>query len=125
MKPNEDCAAICGLFCGTCPSFIKNSCGGCLSKNCCCDCFNGFKDCASENNVTRCYDCGKFPCEKLKDFSTRHIENGICHHKNVIKDLQEMKDVGVDLWVEKQTVAHTCKKCGRLIAWNKKECDCK
>lgn len=125
MIPNKNTAAVCGLFCGTCPSYIENKCGGCLSDNCCCDCFNGFKDCALEHKVTRCYECTLFPCDNLREFSTKHIVKGICHHMNVIKDLQAMKDDGVDNWVAEQTAKHTCQKCGKMIAWCKKKCNCK
>ncbi|MEG0034505.1 MAG: DUF3795 domain-containing protein [Bacilli bacterium] len=125
MKSNENYAAVCGLFCGTCSGFIDKSCGGCLSNNCCCDCFNGFKECAAHHNVKRCYECSNFPCEKLDDFSTKHIVNGICHHKDVIKNLEEMKEEGVDMWVKRQIEVNTCKKCGKIIPWYKKDCDCK
>lgn len=117
--PNEETAAICGLFCGTCPCF-PNECHGCLSDKLtdfCKVCNNGFRDCASEHNVVRCYDCAEFPCDRLNYFKDTHIENGIGHHKNVIDNLITMKKIGVLKWVEQQTTENTCKNCDELIYW--------
>ncbi|MEG2687333.1 MAG: DUF3795 domain-containing protein, partial [Christensenellaceae bacterium] len=75
------------------------------------------RTCAKQHTVTRCYECAEFPCDRLEDFSHQHYENGIGHHEAVIADLAEMKAHGVAAWVESQTKAHTCTKCGRLIYW--------
>lgn len=119
MHPNQDTAAICGLFCGTCPAY-PNHCHGCLSNKLashCVNCSHGFRDCAKNHQVTRCYECEAFPCTRLENFSHQHIENGISHHQRVISDLRLMKQQGVMPWVEEQTQAHTCPKCYQLILW--------
>lgn len=123
-QDNVKTAAICGLFCGTCPAY-PNSCGGCLSDYVapgCYHCANGFRDCAARHNVTRCYECEKFPCDRLEDFSRRHIVNGICHHAHVIDDLRRMQEVGVEAWAQAQNEAHTCAQCGKLIPWFEQDC---
>ncbi len=117
--PDEKCAGICGLFCGTC-LYFRDDCDGCLSdrvRGSCIECRHGFRTCSKEHGVTRCYECGEFPCGRLDDFSKIHIENGICHHTNVVPDLRRMGEVGVRAWVEEQTAAHTCRDCGELILW--------
>lgn len=119
MKPNAQTAAICGLFCGICPSY-PNDCHGCLSSKLaahCVDCPNGFRDCAKVHNVTRCFECGEFPCKRLEDFTHTHFQNGIGHHETAITDLQFMSDHSVKAWVEKCTNEYTCQKCGKLIYW--------
>lgn len=119
MSVGNETAAICGLFCGTCPSY-PDICGGCLSTRVapgCDDCGSGFRDCANAHGVTRCYECTAFPCTRLEKFSHRHIENGVCHHAHVISDLRRMKEAGVDVWVAQQTAARTCPTCGKLIPW--------
>lgn len=123
MKPNEQTAAICGLFCGTCPCY-PDDCHGCLSDkltNHCAVCGNGFRGCAEAHHVTRCYECAQFPCARLAKFSRQHYENGIGHHESVIPDLEEMKAHGVAAWVENQTQAHTCPKCSKLIYWHDRD----
>lgn len=122
MVPDEKTAAICGLFCGICP-FYPEQCHGCLSDKLtahCVTCPNGFRDCAAEHGVIRCYECEGFPCGRLQEFSRHHIENGICHHAEVIPDLQRMKRDGVATWVEEKTREYTCPRCGELIYWMEK-----
>lgn len=124
MTLHNDTAAICGLFCGICPSY-PNSCEGCLSSHVaesCASCGNGFRTCVAEHGVTRCFECKEFPCARLEDFSHNHIENGICHHEHVIEDLSRMKEIGVTEWVEEQVEAHSCKECNELIPWSEHSC---
>ena len=118
--PDENTAGICGLFCGTCPSYPKE-CHGCLSdlvKGDCVDCRHGFRTCAAKHEVRHCFECTEFPCQRLVDFSKIHIVNGICHHEHVIRDLEEMRNTSVKCWVEKQTAQHTCSLCGKLKLWH-------
>lgn len=124
MNLTTDTAAICGLFCGTCPSYPKD-CGGCLSSRIapgCDTCGNGFRDCAKSHEVTRCYECNEFPCARLESFRGQHVVNGIGHHTHVIDDLQSMKESGVEAWVAQQAEAHTCTHCGKLIPWHESAC---
>lgn len=122
--PNEECASICGLFCGACPEY-PDGCHGCFSdfvREPCKNCNkHGFLECAVSHNVTRCYECKEFPCDKLKEFSTKPVINGICNHANVIPDLQQMKKVGVSQWIEKKIEEHKCHKCGELRNWYEKD----
>ena len=125
--PDENTAAICGLFCGTCPDYPEN-CHGCLSdklRGDCVACTPGFRTCAKEHGVKRCFACSRFPCERLVAFSKVHIVNGICHHENIITDLRQMKQTGVESWVAAQTARHTCPQCGELMWWCEKPHVCK
>lgn len=121
MQITKDAVAVCGLFCGTCPSFLQE-CSGCLSDNCKCDCFNGFKNCVSKKKITKCYECKRFPCKKLKDFSHKHIVNGICHHENVIHDLKLIKEIGEEKWLELKILNNSCPICKNLKVWYNKNC---
>lgn len=119
MIPNNETAAICGLFCGTCPCYPA-SCHGCLSNTLaphCKTCPQGFRDCAAAYEVTRCFECQAFPCERLHQFSQEHYQNGIGHHEHIISDLTDMKHYGVDTWVSRKTEAATCPHCGQLVYW--------
>lgn len=124
MKPGNETAAVCGLFCGTCPCYPQQ-CGGCLSDHVasdCKDCSNGFRECANSHGVIRCYECGEFPCDRLEAFSGKHFVNGIGHHACVINDLSKMSKMGVDAWVSQQTRIHSCPVCHRLIPWYEHTC---
>lgn len=118
--PNEECASICGLFCGACPAF-PDECNGCFSdfvreqcKNCA---DHKFLECATKHKVKRCYECKEFPCDKLKEFSAKPVINGICNHANVIKDSLRMKEVGISQWISEKITEHKCLKCGKLLNW--------
>ena len=118
-KYSTDLAGICGLFCGTCPSF-PGECEGCLSHRVaarCVDCRHGFRKCAKEKGITRCYECSDFPCKRLEDFIPVHVENGIVHHENIINDLMLMKEIGLQNWVDKQATEHTCARCRKMVYW--------
>ena len=124
MSLSNEIAGICGLFCGTCQMFPEH-CDGCLSDRVfsyCVQCSHGFRDCAKEHQVTWCWQCSAFPCERLEEFSKEHIVNGICHHAHVIEDLQYMKDHGVEAWVRQQEQTHRCPTCGTLMLWFESAC---
>ena len=118
-RPDEKTAAICGLFCGICP-FYPEKCHGCLSDKLtahCVECPNGFRKCAKEHGVTRCYECVEFPCARLQKFKKEHYQNGKGHHEQVIEDLTFMKEKGVKAWLEKKIDEYKHPDQSRLKFW--------
>jgi hypothetical protein len=138
---------ICGLYCGTCPNYLayrENDeeqlrriseetgipigdirCDGCLSETVfppCKDCRHGFRQCARGKNVTWCFQCDEFPCQRLTAFRTVHIVNGISHHAHIIEDLQYMKEHGVERWAEDQEDKGRCPECGKVLYWYVRTC---
>lgn len=118
--PDEACASICGLFCGACPSFPEE-CHGCLSsfvREGCKGCErHGFLACATAHGVTRCFQCGEFPCDKLREFSTKPVLHGVCSHAKVIPDSLRMREVGIPQWLEEKVAEYTCPQCGKALTW--------
>jgi len=115
---------ICGLYCGTCPKYPTH-CEGCLSDRVaphCVRCINGFRQCAMEKKVTWCFQCQDFPCQRLMDFTNSHIVNGISHHAHVIEDLQYMRELGIEQWIEEQERTVHCSQCGERLYWFIREC---
>jgi len=149
-NPKQDLrqlVGICGIYCGTCPRYLasrendleqlkeisqatgipidKIHCDGCLSGNVfptCRECIHGFRQCAKEKNVTWCFECDEFPCQRLYHFKEVHIVNGISHHAYVIEDLRYMKEHGIEQCVKEQEKAGTCVTCGKRLYWFTKEC---
>lgn len=149
-KKKEDVTnvvGICGLYCGTCPIYLahrKNDidqlrkiseetgvpvekvyCDGCLSANVfsrCEDCRHGFRQCATENKVTWCFECPNFPCKRLSDFRDVHVVDGISHHAHVIDDLQSIKEHGIKKWLERQAREAVCPECGASLYWFSRKC---
>ncbi len=96
---------ICGLHCGTCSYYLAHReddtgelerisrahripisearCDGCLSDRVmphCADCRHGFQRCAADKEVTWCFQCLDFPCQRLTDFLHVHVVSGVSHH---------------------------------------------
>ena len=141
---------ICGIYCGTCPSYLAQQendlaelekrarernftieevrCDGCHSDNVmptCVECRHGFRQCAREHGVTWCFECPDFPCQRLEGFRHVHIENGISHHEHLIEELQYIKDHSQEEWLEKMDREGRCPQCGKRLYWHTRVCpDC-
>ena len=119
-KITEETAAICGLFCGICPSYPER-CHGCLSdylRPGCDVCHGGFRVCTKAHGVKRCCDCKGYPCERLEAFRT----DGKPHHLVVTDAVGKMKELGIEEWLRAQIEQHTCPDCGELIWWERDTC---
>ena len=45
------------------------------------------------------------------------------HHIDVIENLDRIKEVGVDTWLEEQKLQWSCSKCGARTHWYQKKCE--
>lgn len=138
---------ICGLYCGTCPSYLaprrgdleplreravdwglaveEVTCDGCMSElvaKPCRTCVPGFRQCAREHSVTWCFECGEFPCDRLDRFRGAHVVDGVSHHEHVIDDLEYMKTHGIDSWLANQRQSARCGTCGTTNYWHARTC---
>jgi hypothetical protein len=116
----REAAAICGLYCGICPMFPED-CGGCCSDRViaqCQVCPSGFRACAKEKGISRCYECEKFPCAKSEMFST----DSWPHHSVVIENIRRQQKIGLDEWLKEQERDHRCPFCGKPIKWGRRSC---
>ncbi|NNE28658.1 MAG: DUF3795 domain-containing protein [Saprospiraceae bacterium] len=61
----------CGIYCGSCPSYTKDSspCSGAFSAERCASCY--FQKCTTEKGIDHCYECKEYPCGQFKYFSKR------------------------------------------------------
>jgi hypothetical protein len=127
-------AAPCGLYCGICRQYLvlkkdlfeerglKQGCKGCRirHKNC------AFirRDCHAlkKDEIDFCYECEKFPCDNLKKLDKGYRERWSV---NLIKNLEKIKEVGAEEWLEEQRRLYTCPECGGEICIHDTECyDC-
>ncbi len=149
MTPKQDqrLAGICGIYCGNCPAYLaprqsdqvelarlaRNNhmaiqdvgCDGCLSDKLmpeCRECGHGFRACAKRHEVIWCFQCREFPCQRLEAFKEIHLRNGVSHHQGVISQLQAMKLIGCDAWLERMGAASACQSCGRSLYWFERKC---
>jgi ribosomal protein S27AE len=128
----------CGLYCGACPVLVANQkgtieelasrndmdpadfvCAGCKSDTLasfCADC--RFIPCAREKGVEFCVDCDEYPCENLTGFR----DDERAHHSVVTKNLDRLKEVGLEAWLAEQDERWKCGACGARFAWYDEEC---
>ena len=146
-QPEHPLAAICGIYCGTCPAYLaprngdveqiqavaelhgidpdQVACDGCLSARVmepCRVCHHGFRSCAANHHVTWCFECAEFPCERLAAFRDVHVKNGISHHERVVEHLMFMKTHGVGSWLDSQADSGRCSACGATNYWFSQTC---
>ena len=146
-------AANCGLYCGACslyrarrdkkPQFIDEimkaignklpvtdkeinlndiDCDGCLAGSrltpYCQDC--KIRLCVEKNpDIGHCTECKDFPCALIMDFNN----DGMPHHAEAIKNLIDIRSIGIENWISKQEKRWQCPKCGTAIHWYSRTCE--
>lgn len=75
IKNDTSLIAYCGLYCGSCKSFIKSKCPGCAGNEKASWC--EIRKCCIANNIKSCADCSEFSdvkqCKKYNNFIARAI----------------------------------------------------
>lgn len=130
--------SYCGIYCGACDTLAANEngklwklardwnrspedlrCHGCKSDVRSIYCANcAMRACAVEKDVEFCFECGEYPCEKLASFRADECP----HHTVVIENLETIRNVGVDMWLEAQAERWKCPSCGTRFTWYDKRC---
>ena len=131
--------APCGIYCGACetlhafregrleehaklcgedPALLK--CAGCktdVNATYCVGCH--FRDCSRDKGIEFCFECEDFPCAKLVAF-----RNDECpHHSSVLKNLETIREKGVDEWLKEQEKRWSCPECGKGFTWYDSKCE--
>ncbi len=88
------------------------ACPGCKVQIDQCACNIGIKPCAEEKGLISCADCGDFPCEKSNTFG----HDGTPHHEDGLRNLQRIREVGYEAWLEEMQALLYC-GCGTRQSW--------
>jgi hypothetical protein len=94
--------APCGMNCGLCYYHLrdKDQCPGCLAGRMvnkrCLNC--AIKLC-KERTGDFCFDCEKFPCDRIKQMDARYQKR---YGMSVIENLQTIKNQGMDYFLKEQ-----------------------
>ncbi|KPK70022.1 hypothetical protein AMJ82_04235 [candidate division TA06 bacterium SM23_40] len=130
--------SYCGLYCGACPVLRANRdgrveevagewkmkpedlrCHGCKTETLSSFCTScDIKKCAEDEDVEFCFDCSEFPCKRLVAFK----DDECAHHSIVLKNLEAIRERGLDDWLAEQKSRWSCPECGVGSAWYEKEC---
>lgn len=97
----ENLIAPCGMNCGLCMAYLreKDKCLGCRvgpTKVSCLRC--KIRSC-SDRKSEYCYDCNKFPCDKLKHLDKRYRDK---YEMSEIENLEYIRDHGAKKFIEKE-----------------------
>lgn len=97
--------SVCSINCARCKLREKGECAGCRgpldahwSPGC------KFLPCAKAKGHRYCFECGEFPCDKLQAFAS----DGHDHHRLAVENLKQMKAVGLEKWIAKQSKPMFC-----------------
>jgi hypothetical protein len=103
--------------------FMENDirCDGCLGKGrltpWCSKC--QIRLCSKlQSGKVRCSDCGDFPCPRIADF----CNDGMAHHIEVLENLRQIYEVGIENWVAHEKERWTCPECKALLSWYDASC---
>ena len=131
---NNNLAAHCGVYCGACRSYLllkkdlfeekgyRHGCKGCRDQNKNCAFIK--KGCTSLRNkeLEFCYECEKFPCQRLKKLDKQYREK---YFVSLIENLKRNEKIGVEEWLQEQEKLYTCPNCEGEICVHDVECfDC-
>lgn len=140
--------APCGLYCGACPMYLATrdkdeakikallkqfsardssmtladvQCDGCIGggrvATFCRKC--SMRECAeTKPGVTRCADCGDFPCKRVTDFNN----DGMAHHAEVLENCRGLREKGIAPWTRYEEERWSCPGCRARISWYDPKC---
>jgi len=134
----------CGLNCGACQTLMANEqgdkqwleaaakqrnvepedlrCYGCKTEVTAVYCTNcRMRACAREKGLEFCSECPDYPCETLSSFRN----DAAPHHSTIFKNLERIKEIGPEEWLEEQKRRWSCPECGTRFGWYSEKCsDC-
>ncbi len=118
--------APCGMNCAICRAYLrdKKKCPGCnggdINKSASClKC--KIKNCEKlkEGKLEFCYECNEFPCPRIEQIDKRYITKYLM---SMIDNLEQIKNLGMETFLEDEKVKWTCKSCGGIICVHKGAC---
>jgi hypothetical protein len=118
--------APCGMNCGSCIGYLrdKNKCYGCWTdfdtkRETCTQC--KIKNChlLEKTSSKFCYDCGDFPCKRLKHLDKRYK---VKYRTSLIQNLMMIKEDGIGEFLSFETIRRTCPGCGAVLSVHREKC---
>ena len=120
----EKLIAPCGMNCGICVSYLamtndlkkkgfgKKYCPGCRPRGKNCAFMKGNCDLIGKGLVQFCYECGEYPCRRLKVLDKRYRTQ---YHMSMIENLNFIKEQGMNKFLKKEAAKWQCRECGAVV----------
>ena len=116
--------APCGMNCGSCIGYMrpKNKCPGCwfvdqgkarvhcVIRNC---------DLLNKTDSKFCFDCQKYPCQRLKQLDKRYKTK---YNTSFLDNLMMIKQNGIDYFLNFETERRKCPNCGATLSVHRDTC---
>jgi len=124
----QELIAPCGMNCRICIGYFGYAMNDRKRKNICEGCRIRDKNCAfikkqceklSKKEVEYCFECEDFPCENLEKLDKRYQEK---YDMSMIKNLEFIKENGINLFLKQQEEKYKCPYCGGVICVHNKKC---
>jgi hypothetical protein len=118
--------APCGMNCRLCLAMFreKRDCPGCRGgienkSNSCIKC--RIKNCNKlvKGHYKYCYECDKYPCARITHVDKRYRSK---YGMSMIENLNSIKEVGINAFIEHEKKRWLCKKCGKIICVHRSYC---
>ena len=118
--------APCGINCSICRAYLRerNPCPGCRGNNTVkpktrVNC--KIKTCTifTDEEKTFCYQCKDFPCQILEKLDDRYRKR---YHMSVLENLEEIRDSGIEKFLENEKIRWTCTQCKGIICVHDGRC---
>jgi hypothetical protein len=147
-RDKEKLVAVCGMYCGACPTYIASQtndeekkrtvlkqflalsarlktedfvCDGCMSAGRIYPGCRGYaiRSCPNgKQGVARCSDCPDFPCSRITDSN----KAGMVYHGDVLHNLEQVRMIGINKWAKYEEERWQCPKCHSPISWIDTKC---
>ncbi len=118
--------APCGMNCGSCMAFMryKDHCPGCRSDDetkpgSCRACIIINCEHLKETASKFCYECPKYPCQRLKNLDKRYRTK---YNTSFFENLAMIKEKGIDGFLAFETERRTCPQCGSTLCVHRPVC---
>ena len=126
---SEQLIAPCGMNCAVCSRYLsfvnglkRSQCVGCRPGNQYCEYL--FQKCSGINNNLKgdaafCFECEQYPCRQINRMDDRYRKN---YGMSVKYNLEFIKNLGIDKFIDEQYKTYSCSKCGGLISIHNGKC---
>ena len=123
----EELVSPCGMNCRLCYAYQrdKNKCLGCRDKNniianSCLRCIIRNCPIIKDNKYLYCYDCHKYPCQRLKQLDKRYKTK---YNMSMLENLNNIKDNGIEFFLSNEEKRWKCQTCGKIICVHHNKCE--
>lgn len=116
--------APCGMNCKVCYKhcYHRKPCVGCMENSQgkpehCRKC--KIKDCLKEKRLAYCYECGEFPCARIRNLEKSYNKR---YNASLVENSRFVRQEGLSAFLERQKEKYTCPVCGGIISIHDFEC---